>query len=269
LFDHRAHFNVTGFHQTFNNYPYRIPSTGVYYVNTVALPAGGTAPQVSAFNFVGAVPVEVNGVEGEFSASVTRNWDVSLVASYSLGKIKNGTIPCTDLNGDGKPDSLSAAPTLAQLQAAVGANNISACQVSQRAGLLPPFSASLQSEYRVPISPKLESFVRGLLTFNGSSQDLPTNPYDDVKAYGILDLFAGLRAPDAQWELNLFAKNVLNTTEVLTRGDPVFTSYQEIVFGPTGPIGAAAKTFTSTYTPITLTQPREFGLNFIFRFGSR
>lgn len=274
LMDNRLRFNLTAYHQKFKNFPYRVPNNGVYYVNTVPIrnAAGqvtGTAQQVSSFNFVGAVPVEVNGVEAELGFDINHHWNAGLTASYSLGKIKGGAIPCNDLNGDGVPDAVGAAPTLAQLQAAVGANNISSCSVTQRSAFMPPLTVTLQSELRQPISNKVDGFVRGLVNYNGKSQGDPANNFDDVGAYALANLYAGIRDPDGGWEISLFAKNLFDTTKVLTRTTPLFTAYQQITgFTATGATTAAA-TYTSTYTGATVTPPREFGLNVRFLFGSR
>ena len=272
-------FNLTAYHQKYKNFPYRVPDSGVFYINTVALrdstgAVTGTAQQVASFNFVGAVPVEVNGIESELSYDVSDRWNVGLFASYSLGKIKNGTIPCNDLNGDGVPDASGSAPSLADLQAAVGANNLSACSVSQRSAQLPPFTATLQSEYSMPISNKVDGYLRGLLSYNGKSKGDPTNEFDDVSGYALLNLYAGIRDPDGMWEVSLFAKNLLDTTKVLTRSSPLFTAYQQlpgaIINGvPTITGSPSAATFPSTYTAATVTPPREFGLNVRFYFGSR
>jgi iron complex outermembrane receptor protein len=276
--DGRMHFNVTGYHQKFKNYPFRVPN-GVYFLNRVAdrNASGqviGTHQEVGQFNFVGAVPVEVNGIEGDLSFEVSDHWNLGLVASYSLGEVKDGMIPCNDLNGDGIPDNVTSAPSLAQLQAAVGADNLAACQTSQRSAFQSPFSATLQSEYRVPISGKTDGYLRGLVSYNGKSQTDPTNIYDDVGAYALVNLYAGIRASDGAWEVSLFAKNLFETEKALTRTSPLSTSYQQLGFGgfgPTGPIltGPTAATFTSTYTGVTMTPPREFGLNVRYAFGSR
>lgn len=271
--DGRMHFNVTGYHQKFKNYPFRVPN-GVYFLNRVAdrNASGqviGTHQEVGQFNFVGAVPVEVNGVEGDLSFEVSDHWNLGLVASYSLGKVKDGTIPCNDLNGDGIPDNVTSAPSLAQLQAAVGADNLAACQTSQRSAFQSPFSATLQSEYRVPISGKTDGYLRGLVSYNGKSQTDPTNIYDDVGAYALVNLYAGIRASDGAWEVSLFAKNLFETEKALTRTSPLSTSYQQLGFGGFGLTGPTAATFTSTYTGVTMTPPREFGLNVRYAFGSR
>lgn len=279
LMDGRMRFNLTGYHQKFKNYPYRVPGSGVFYVNTVALrnAAGavtGLAQQVNNFNFVGAVPVEVNGVEGDVSFDITPSWNLNASASYSLGKIKGGTVPCNDLNGDGVPDATITAPTLAELQGAVGADNIAACQVSQRASFMAPFSATVQSEYTFPAFGGTDGYLRGLMTYTGKSKGDPGNAWDDVGDYALVNLFAGLRAQDGAWEIGLYAKNVFETTKTLTRTNPLFTSYQQLGFGGIqngAPVftGPTAATSTSTYNSVTVNAPREFGINVRYAFGSR
>lgn len=274
MLDGKLRFNLTGYHQKFKNYPYRAPGSGVFYVNTVAVrdPAGnvtGTAQQVGNFNFVGAVPVEVNGIEGDVSYTVLDGWDLSATASYSLGKIKGGTVPCNDLNGDGVPDVVTSAPTLAQLQGAVGADNIAACQVNQRSSFQAPFSATVQSEYSFPVITGGNAYVRGLLTYYGKSQGDPTNAYDDVKDYALVNLFLGLRADDGAWDIGLYTKNLFDVNKALTRTTPLYTTYQQLGIGATGLTGPTAATYTSTYTGVTTTPPREFGINVRYAFGSR
>ena len=273
MFDKRLRFNVSAYHQKFKNYPYRVPgaarTSGVYYISQAATVNNGVVsitPSVGQFNFVGAVPVTVNGAEAEASFAATDNWDVGLVASYSLGKIKKGFIPCNDINRDGIPDNVTSAPTLAQLQAAVGANNIAGCTVTQRSALQSPFSMTLNSEYRFDVTPTLQAYLRGLFTYYGKSQGDPTYSFDDVKAYGLLNLYTGLRAPDGKWEATFFVKNVFQTRKVLTRTTPLSTAYQELQ--PPTFQTAAGKVFTSTYTGISTTPPREFGLNLRFAFGA-
>jgi iron complex outermembrane receptor protein len=258
LLDHRMNFAVDAFHQTFRNYPFR-PSTPQFYVSTTGSPP---APTLSSFNFVGAVPVEVNGVEGEWSWAVTPHWDISANASYALGKIKNGSIPCNDyFPGDGVPDASSQVPTVAQIQAATSGGTISACSVDYRASPASPFNATIQSEYRVDVSERMDAYVRGLFTYYGRSQNDPTNALDDVTAYGLLNLFAGIRDPDGGWEISAFAKNVTNTFRVLNRGlTPYSTNYRLI---------AAAQNGVTTYRSVAVTSPREFGVSLRIAVGSR
>ena len=280
MMDGRMKFNVSAFHQTFKNYPYRAPN-GVYYVNTAVVRDNlgnitGTRQEVAQFNFVAAVPVKVKGIEADLAFDINDNWNMGLVASYTVGKIKNGTIPCTDINGDGVPDVVTSAPSLATLQGAVGANNLSACTVSQRASFQAPFTATLQSEYSMAVSDHVDGYLRGLVSYNGKSQTDPTSIYDDVGAYALANLYAGVRDPDGAWEVSLFAKNLFDTTKTLSRTNPLSTSYQVLNWGGAfdgngRPVftGASPVTTTSPYTGVTTTPPREFGVNVRFSFGSR
>ncbi len=273
LMDGKLRLNASAFHQKFDNFVYRAPGvngqSGIYYVNYNRTVTNGVAtivPQVNQFNFVAAVPVTVNGVEGEIGYDVGSRLKFNLVGSYALGKIKNGTIPCNDLNGDGIPDATITAPSVAQLIGRVGANNLSSCSVSQRSSFQPPLSATLQTEYGAPVTDGTDAYIRGLASYFGKSQSDPSNIYDNVKQYVMVNLFVGIRDPKGNWEISLFAKNLFDTVRVLSRTDPLSSTYQ--VLQPPTFRSAAAVTTTSTYTGITTTPPREFGLNARFSFGS-
>jgi iron complex outermembrane receptor protein len=260
----RLRLNVSAYHQDYKNYPYR-SSSGVFYINTTANTT--TTPislvqSVNTFNFVAAVPVKVDGIEAEASFKVMDRWDIGVNGSYARSKIKGGVIPCNDyFPTDGKPDSVSTVPTVAQIRAATGGDTIAACAVSQRASLAPPFSGTVTSEYSMPISSMVDGYLRGLLSYYGKSQNDPTNAVDDVKAYALLNLFAGIRSSSGAWEVSIYGKNITKTERVLSRSPtPLTTTYN---IGATGAIGS------SGYRGITFTQPREFGLNIRYAFGSR
>ncbi len=264
--DGRLIVNITGFHQTFKNYTYKMTSD-IYYTNYnfdfntfQFIPAVGSSSQWAA-----PVPVTVNGVEAELNFKASENFNFQINASYSDGKIKNGLIPCNDLNKDGIPDVVTGSPTVAQLQAAYGTNNIGSCRVNQRSAYQSPFSATVQAEYSHPISDNVNAFARGQFSYNGQSQNDPTNAFDDVGTYGLLNLFAGFRDPKGAWEVNFYAKNVFNTIKVLSNS-PAVTNFQELTFGNPPTVG---KSYTSPYARISTTPPRQFGLNVRFAFGSR
>ena len=198
---------------------------------------------------------------------MTPQFDLSIVAAYTSGKIKNGLIPCDDLNGDGIPDVVTTAPSLAQVQAAYGANHVGACRTNQRSSNQSPLSATIQASYALPVSDTIDFFTRGLLAYQGDSLNDPSNAFDDVGSYGLLDLYAGIRDPKGAWEVNFFAKNVFGTAKATSFGTPATTSYQELQ-PPTFATTAGA-TATSTYSIINTTRPREFGLNVRFAFGAR
>ena len=252
-------FNISGFYQDFENYPFR--GSPVFY-QTFTNVGGTVRPGVGSFAFIAAVPVEIYGVEAEIGYEITRNWDISAVAAYTQSEIKEGLVPCNDLDGDGVPDVLTARPTLTQIQLAYPEDFLGACRLTQDAGFTAPFIASVQSEYDRAITPMIEGFARGLFSYFGESDNDPQNPVDDVDAYGILNLYAGLRDPEGMWELALYGKNVFDVTRVLDRSDTLLTtSFRNASFAQT--------TIEGPYRAISTTAPREFGLNLRVAFGSR
>lgn len=253
----RGRFNLSAFYQDFKNYPFRGPS--VFYVSTNT---GTGRPEVANFNYVSPVPVEVKGVELETSLDVMDRLNLRLNASYADGKIKNGLVACNDLNGDGIPDINPPTPTLPDLQAAVGANNVDACTVSRRSTDAPKFSANAQAEYGFDIGANADGFVRGLYSFFGKTASDPDNAFDDVGAYGLLNLYAGIRDKEGAWEVTLFAKNVTKELEILTVGG---TALSTSVRTPAGSSSFAPQ----QYRTITTTAPREFGISARIALGSR
>ena len=171
-------------------------------------------------------------------------------------------MPCNDyFPTDGVPDSVSGVPTVAQIRGATGGDNLAACEVDFRASLAPLWSGTVSSEYYRPLAGNMDGYVRGLVSFFGKSKADPSNAVDDVKAYALLNLYAGVREHSGAWDVSLYAKNILNEERVLTRTPtPQTTSFN---------VGGSASTLATSYRWITMTQPREFGLNVRYAFGSR
>lgn len=262
--DGRGRFNLSAFHQTFKNYPFVGPQ--VFYISTNGangVESVATANNPGGFGFISPVPVRVNGVEAELSYQILDHWSLSLNGAYADGKIKNGTIACTDLNGDGVPDANPTVPTVAQLRAAVGTGQtMSQCTgINRRSAITPRFSANAQSEYGFAIIDRAEGFLRGLYSFYGKTDGNPDNQFDDVGAYGLLNLYAGVRDKDGLWEISVFAKNITQERKILTLANSaVSTSVQQ---------GATGTVQTAPYRQVTVTAPREFGVSARIALGSR
>lgn len=257
--DGRGRFNVSAYYQKFKNYPFRVPS--VFYIN-YRLVGNVATPEVGSFNFVPPVPVTVKGIEAEAAFQILPRWSISANVAYSDGMIKNGTVACTDLNRDGIPDVNVSQPTLAQLQAALPAGeNVALCTgVNQRALTSSRFGANIQSEFGASLTPDVDGFLRASATINGGTDGDPNNIYDNVGAYGLLNLFAGVRAPDGAWEISVFGKNILREKQVLSVGGGLLsTTYRS----------PASNTFRSEYRSVAVTAPREFGISARFALGSR
>jgi iron complex outermembrane receptor protein len=261
--DGRGTFNISAYYQKFRNYPFFGPQVFYISTNATGVESVAAANNPGGSGFVSPVPATVKGVELEASYRIMHRWTIGLNAAYADGKIKNATVACTDLNGDGVPDLNPARPTVAQLQAAVGAGQtLSQCSgVNGRSAVTPKFSANAQTEVDFDVGDTTDGFVRGLYSFYGKTVASQANLLDDVGSYGLLNLYAGIRDKDGQWELSVFAKNITRERDILTlAGSPATTSYQ---------VGATASTFVSEYRSLTVTTPREFGVSFRVAFGSR
>lgn len=271
LLDNRLRLNATAFHQTFDNYPYRPPTQGIFYrrfVQTGTDPDTGepeVSPTVERFNFVAPVPVEVNGIELEVAYLASENFDLHSVFSYAKGEINNGLIPCNDyLPNDGVPDSSGTVPTLEDIASATDGENLTACQASYRSSSAPLWSNTIRSEYRFDMM-GMESYVRGLWKSYGDSRNDPTHSLDDVDAYNIFDLYAGIRGSSRSWEAMVYVKNVTDVQRVTNRlSTPGSVSYIAIN-GATGQ-QMGNETVVSDYRQIEMNAPREFGVNFRYTF---
>lgn len=272
--DRKLTFNLTGYHQKYKNYPYRAGGAGIQYININT--AG--APSLANFNFVSAVPVEVNGVEAELSFAPSSNFSFGASVNYAKSKIGDALLACTDalnnqtgaVGSDGVPDTVT--PTLGQMQQAYGNERVAVCPGGgQSATFQPKLSGVVQAEYNRPVTDTIDGYVRGLFSWRGKSETDPNNRFDDVDAYGIFNLYGGLRGADGAWEVSLYAKNIFDTTKLISQDDlPQFTSVTDVFFAPPSTVtGIGSTSFNSRYTGVTVTPPREVGVTFRLAFGSR
>ncbi len=255
--DDKILLNVTYYHQDFHNYPFRAAGNGIYYINF----SSSGAPTVGNFNFVSAVPVEVNGVEGEVGYRPTPSLNIDATVNWSQSKIGNALLAC-----DGLPNGI--VPTLAQLQAALGSEHLGVCPGGgQPANFQPDWSGSVTAEYTRPLNGTMDGYVRGLVSWKGASRNDPNNPYDSVSAYGIFNLYAGVRDHRGAWQIALYGKNIGNVEKIATLNGTPFSISPTNVNITTGVISSS--TFSSPYTGVTMTPPEEFGVNLRYAWGSR
>jgi iron complex outermembrane receptor protein len=246
--DRKVRFNLDYFHQTFSNYQYAAPNI-FYITSTNGVESVGTITTLAV-----GVPAKVDGVEGELSFRPNRHWSIDANAAYALAKITNGTVPCNPYTG---------VPTPAQIRAANNnaGQQVATCTVSGlRAGNSSPFVATVQGEYSLPVTARVDGYLRGLVTYYGKSLNDPTNAVDDVRAYALANLYAGIRSSDGGWEIGGYVKNLFDVERVLSRTATVLTSGASVI-GGTAPV--------STYRGITMTPPREIGVTARIAFGSR
>ncbi len=274
-FDRRLQFNLTAYHQDYKNYPYRAGGAGIAYIDINS--AG--APTIGNFNFVSAVPIKVNGIEAELAFTPTPRWNLGATLNFARSRIGNALLACTDaldnqtgaVGSDGIPDTVT--PTLAQMQQAYSGERVAQCPGGgQSATFQPEWSGVLRAEYTLPVANKMDGYLRGLFSWKGKSKTDPNNAFDDVKAYGLLNLFGGLRSQDGAWEVSVYAKNIFDTTKLISQDDRAqFTSVTDVFLRPPtfSVSGIGSTVYSSRYAGVSVTAPREFGVTFRAAIGSR
>lgn len=269
--DDRLRFNVSGYHQKFTNYPFRV-STPIVSISTspTLTPENPVISSAPGFNFVAPVPAKVMGFEADLAFDLADRLTLTASLAFADGKIKNGLFPCHDLDNNNIADA--TAPSAAALFAHVGDRQIDICTADATPSSAARWTGNLQAEYRQPLREWGEGFLRGFVNWTGNSAGDAINPIDQVKAFALFDVFAGIRAPDGSWELTGFVKNLWNTQRVITRGaSPTVTALvanQNLApFGGTGTsIGSSSAT---NYLAISTLAPREAGVSLRIAFGSR
>ncbi|MDB5713649.1 MAG: hypothetical protein JWO15_1046 [Sphingomonadales bacterium] len=92
-----------------------------------------------------------------------------------------------------------------------------------RVPFTPKYQASFSADYHTPLSTSFDGFVGGTISYRSSTVaiiggDFPTptitasavgNPFI-IDGYSLVDLRAGIAAPDDRWRVSLYGKNVFN-----------------------------------------------------------
>jgi outer membrane receptor protein involved in Fe transport len=140
----------------------------------------------------------IRGIEGEINALPTSGLSLRLAALYLDAKVKryDGTIG-----------------------AAVDENGFLVAVTAPFAGVDLPFAPTFQAsgsiDYEFPISDNVEAFagttVYGQTKSYGSLQLSPQNVADTtITGYVLLDLRAGIAAPDDKWRFMVWGRNITN-----------------------------------------------------------
>lgn len=250
--DNSLRFNVSVYHQKFENYPYRL---GTPVISTAA---PGAPVIANAFQFVVPTDPKITGFEAELAWDPIDNFTLAANLAYANGKISNASLPCVDLNDDNIPDQ-GPEPTGPELNAEVGANQVDLCSTNLSASTAPKWSGTLFSEYSHELGMNYEGFIRTLVTWRGSGKGDLLNQFDSTKSYALVNLFLGVRDPEGAWDVTVYGRNLFNTRRVTARtGVAQTTNLRDA--------GASSAT---NYVGINVTDPREFGVTARFAIGSR
>lgn len=253
FFDGRARLNIAYFHQKFKDLPTFVPNIR-YLSNT-----GVGASSLTNFSFTADPDAVVDGVDVDAWFRITPRWTFSAQASWAKGRVAKGSgLPCNDGNFDGTPDTI---PVTSPGQFPSGV--LVAICPGGNISLLPRWNATFQSEYTLPVTDKVDAYLRGLFNY------FPKNPYATqarvIDNYGLLNLFLGARANDGAWEVGLYARNILNTQKVTQRALNELT----ISANTLGSYAATPLRRNTGYFSTDMTPKQEFGVTMRYAFGSR
>jgi iron complex outermembrane receptor protein len=239
--DGRARINADVYRQSFTNFT----------IVTPYIQQEGAAP----FNFTAPADALVKGIELDAAWQVTHDWNIGLLYSYADGAIQGSLVPCNINDASGAP-VFNHAP-------------ISFCQ-GGTASRSPYWNATITTEYTHPVVETADGFVRMLFSYypenkNRVEQDLT------VPAYGLMNLYLGLRSHDGAWEVSLFAKNAFQNETVLDKS-PVNYNLNSYLGIPGVGYGSSLGTYfpsNSGYFPTQVTPRREVGITVHYAWGSR
>jgi iron complex outermembrane receptor protein len=237
--DGRARLNADVYRQRFSNFtivtPYILQNDG------------------RTFNFTAPADAIVKGVELDAALQVTHDWNIGLLYSYADGKIQGSLVPCNI------PGAVLTA-----------AHPVSFCP-GGTATRQPYWNATLTSEYNHQVLNNTDGFIRMLFSYYPENKDRVEDNFT-VPAYGLMNLYLGVRSQDGAWEVSLFAKNALKNETVLDKS-PVDFNLNSYLNTP-APVGFGSLLGTffpnaSGYFPTQVTPRREVGITVHYAWGSR
>lgn len=190
----------------------------------------------------------IRGAEVELDALFTDQWRGYLAASYTDAKLDGARAPCGGLGDAADPGSQART-----------------CSSSGRIGPEPNWSFTASSEYSLPgFVGGNDAFVRGLYKFTGARYDdfAPVNPLlyrrNALGSYGVWDLYVGVRAPDRQWEISVWSKNLFDKKAKTRLGPPQVQSASNLSGG--------SSELATGFSTVSIIPERTVGLTAQYRF---
>lgn len=214
LFDRRLQVNAAIFKQKYDGHIVGLTNIGTIYGNVTFMGYNGG-------------DAEVTGVDLETTALLTDRWSMGGSISYVDSEYASGVrIPCTG-------------PIIPPGQ------QLAYCAVGgKRVGDEPRVSMTWRTAYEFPLG-RLVGFTRALVKYTGSREG-PTTV--SVGGYTTANIYAGMREPQGNWELTLWARNVFDKNALYK--------------APYPPIRGSG----INYMPVDIIEGRVVGLSAIYNF---
>ena len=248
--DGRWRLNASMFTQTFTNFTLYVPNVSFNDIlpGTTPTGPGGAGYIPTTFSFTKSVNAKVTGFDIDTAFQVNSNLNVSAQFSYADGRVTSGDVPCNISDAAG-----NAVYNTGGL--------ISLCK-GGAASRLPYWNATLQSEYSHPVAENIDGFFQVLATIYPQNKDRAEQDFT-VGNYSLLNLYGGVRSHDGAWTASIFARNILNVqkaTDISTQQANINASLATFFPQLIRPSG---------YFETVTTNPREFGVNVHYAWGSR
>jgi iron complex outermembrane receptor protein len=248
LMDHRLVLNMDVFQQNLKNYIGRINQLRVRAGAKAGEPAGTGAGGTYPADANGTINLNTNGdllsrgIEATAIWSILPNWRAQAAASFVNSHYLNATLYCNDGNNDGVPDT----GTTVQPGRQVSVCHTNGGLTDEFGTQNGKFNMSLQSEYTHEIG-KYEGFVRGLVRYTPPRYNV--RRHVELASFTPLDIYVGVRSPNHDWEISLWAQNLLDHSPkpLLVEGGT-----------PQGVIGG--------YSATTVAPERKIGVNLRYDF---
>jgi iron complex outermembrane recepter protein len=241
----RYQINGAVYYQMFDNF---INRAGNLFVDS-DLDGALDTPILGGLNY--NADANVAGVELEGTALITENWVVFGAVSYNDAKFDGASVPCGNNLDQADPGS-----------------QIKTCQSDGRVGPEPLWSASTTTEYTIPeVFAGAEAYVRALYKFTDNRTDdfasVNSNLYNkyELGAYGVADLYIGLRSEDQTWDVSIWSKNLFDQEAKTDLGFEQVQGSVNLV-PPTTP-----GSLSSGYSTVSVIPGQTIGITGTYRFG--
>lgn len=235
LLDGRMRLNASVFYQDFDNFVGRF--------NDLPYVGAGDTIQAGGFTYPGDATVQ--GAEIDLTGQISERWWAQLTIAYSKGEYDDADVPCRDTNGDGQPDNGDIGNlTLEDFNG----ETVIYCTVDHAISSIPNWVTVIQTEYSFPLFSN-DAYVRALYNYYGDQDNLGSQYEAD--AYGVLNVYAGLRSSSSSWEFGLWIRNLLDEDTQVSGGTP------QTVYG----------SFSPNYYQAGYVPGREVGLTLRYAFG--
>jgi iron complex outermembrane receptor protein len=196
FWDGRAALNAALFYQTYDGY--------LGFVRGVEVLDDFGNPQVLPGGIIYNGDANVTGVEFDGQVLLAETWSMGYGGSWVNAEWDGATEPCNDR----EPGEV-----------------VGNCDIDgENVGGEPEWSGFLNSEYYFPLE-NTEIYVRGLYKYTGERDNISASAglgdvTDEFNSYSLVDLFLGWRSSEMKWDVNVFAKNLLDEDETILQNGP-------------------------------------------------